>query len=267
VTEHPRLGEIWLDLVEGSLPAAEAERARAHLAGCAECSRELDRLAAVHRLSSAVGGAVRAAATEDAGPGPDLDARVLAAARAAARASAPRAQAGAQARLASRPPRRRAWIAAGATVAAAAAAFLALRWPGAGLGDPFAPALSTVADAGAGAGELRGDGVPSAEGAAIAAEVRTGVAAGRLRVEKASPPPCVPGERGRAAVLDPSGRLRAFFWSLDGATEVHLYREDGAPAAAFRVDASGRVARVPALAGGAARAALVGSACGVLQHR
>lgn len=263
---HLRLEEIWLDLAEGTLPAAEASRARAHLAGCDACRRELGRLTAAHRLSVAVGGALRDEAAEDAGPAADLDARILAAA-----ASPPLSGAGPAPEIAGRgrpprPGRRRAWIATAAAVAAAAAAFLLLR-PRPGAPDPFAAALSGVAERGATAGELRGEGARSAEAAALAAELRGAVAAGRLRIERASPPPCVPGERGRAGAFDGAGRLRAFFWSLDGATEVHLYREDGAPAAAFRVDGAGRVTRVAALASGSARAALVGSACAVLQGR
>lgn len=52
-TDHTTYRE-WLDLdVEGALPAGDGPRLAAHLAGCAECRDERQRLAALHQTLAA----------------------------------------------------------------------------------------------------------------------------------------------------------------------------------------------------------------------
>ena len=60
--KHPRLEERWLDLAEGTLPAAEAEDLTAHLGNCEDCDARYRRLAAAHRLSVVVGPDMRTSA-------------------------------------------------------------------------------------------------------------------------------------------------------------------------------------------------------------
>jgi hypothetical protein len=156
------------------------------------------------------------------------------------------------------------------TAAALAAGLLAVvQWRGHGQprgAGPFGGALAIVAERGGSAGEMRDAGPTAAEGASVAAELERAVTEGLVRLEIAPPPACVAGEQGRGALVDRGGRLRAFLWAVDGAVEVHLYRADGRPAGAFRVDPGGRAMRVPGLAPDAARAA-AGAACGPLRAR
>jgi len=53
--DHPRLDELWLDFVEGNLANEEAQVLRTHLDACRECASRYEELAAVHRVSRAVG--------------------------------------------------------------------------------------------------------------------------------------------------------------------------------------------------------------------
>jgi hypothetical protein len=258
VTNHP-VRDDWFDLVEGSLGAADAERLRAHAAGCDACRAALARIEAAHRASEVAGHAL-ADASAGAEPSPELDARVLAAAR-AAKSSGP-----AETRRRRRTPG--AWF---ATAAALAAGLLAVvLWRGHGHrhgAGPFGGALAIVAERGGSAGEMRDAGPTASEGAAVAAELERAVADGRVRLQTAPPPACVAGEQGRGALVDRNGRIRAFFLAVDGTFEVHLYRGDGRPAGAFRIDQAGRATRVPGLNPDTVRAATAGPACGPLRDR
>jgi hypothetical protein len=56
---HPHLDDVWMDLIEGRLEGADAERVRAHVGACAECEAHLRRLSAAHRVALAATGRAR----------------------------------------------------------------------------------------------------------------------------------------------------------------------------------------------------------------
>lgn len=253
MTQHPPVDELWLDLEEGALPSEEADALRTHLATCAPCSTRYAQLAGAHRASLAAGEALRAA-SERLAAAPRMSAAEL---LARAGTAPPRRS----------PSRRSRWMAGAAFASIAAAAAVALlvvrdarRAPDVA---PIVALLEEAGTHGARAGALRGAGESSSDLATLARDLAGQLTAGQLRIRARSGAPCAPGEVRNALVLDAGGDLRAFVWTVDDVTEIHLYRGDGRTAGAWSRDAGGALSRIDA----ADASALLGpDPCAVLRR-
>jgi hypothetical protein len=215
VSEHPDLDELWLDLVEGSLPQAEARAVRAHVESCEECRARLRKLERAHEVSLRAG-RILAREERDPVPPPAVEDAILRAAR-------------------TPPARRGRWIAGALVAAAAAAVVLAVVRPWE-RGSADAAWLQGTLAALASPPGARGRGDPVAS---AAEEAGRRWEAGDLTPRSVTLR-CPQGEVTVAGLVAGGGGVAVIVTRIGDRADVHLYRDDGAEVGAARLVAGSR---------------------------